>query len=53
MHFLCISISMPKLTVKLSINSNFSSPGLPPFAGAKTGQKKYKVPPFDFVEIFF
>jgi hypothetical protein len=21
--------------------------GLPPFAGAKTGQKKYKGPPFD------
>jgi hypothetical protein len=27
--------------------------GLLPFAGAKTGQKKYKGPPFDIFEIYF
>jgi hypothetical protein len=35
------------------IKRNRSHAGLPPFAGAKTGQKKYKSPPFDIFEIYF
>ncbi len=57
-NFIFHQDSAPHHTAKTTLeflksNKIVLTPGLPPFAGAKTGQKKYKGPPFDIFEIYF